>query len=286
MTNDPLKWFDCGDAKLAWSEQGTGPALLLIHGWPMHAQTWRHLVPLLAPAHRVVLIDLAGLGRSRFGGTTDMSFEAHATRLQAFVDAHLPGEFGCLASDTGGTIARHLALRVPRLTRLLLLNTEIPGHRPPWIRLFQALFGLPGAGLVFALMARSPLLMRSPMGFGGTLFDRRLIGGEFQRLFIAPLQSSAHCREGAMRYLRGIRWPTVDSLRLIHPRLRCRVLMVWGADDPTFPVAPARAMSGQFVPPARFVEIENARLLVHEEHPDRVAAEALRFFAQCAPDSD
>jgi haloalkane dehalogenase len=280
MNDVQTKWFKCDDAELAWSEVGSGPAVLFIHGWPMHAQTWRHLIPLMAPTHRLVMVDLAGLGQSRFTANTDMRFESHALRLKAFVDQHLVGEFACLASDTGGTIARHLASRVSRMTHLLLLNTEIPGHRPPWIRLFQKLFAMPGGGMGLSLMARTPVLVRSSMGFGGTLKDLRLLHGEFHDLFIAPLQISGAYRAGVMQYLRGIRWSTVDALEQLHPTLKCRVRLVWGADDPTFPVARAHLMKAQFSPPAKLHEIADSRLLVHEERPKEVAREALIFFAE------
>jgi haloalkane dehalogenase len=274
-----MKWFKCSDAELAWCEMGSGPPVLLIHGWPMHSKTWRHVAPLLAASHRVVMVDLAGLGQSRFHANTDLRFEAHAARLQAFVDAHVAGEFACLASDTGGTVARHLAARVRRLTHLMLLNTEIPHHRPPWIRLFQILFALPGGGAGLSIMARTPSFVRSSMGFGGTLKDLRFLDEEFQKLFVKPLQKPGPNRTGAMRYLRAIQWSTVDALEQLHPTLTCHVRMVWGADDPTLPIQWARAMAVQFSPQAELVEIANARLLVHEERPAEVAREALIFFA-------
>ena len=280
MNIEPTKWFSCGDAELAWSEAGTGAPVLLVHGWPMHSQSWRRLAPLLTPFHRVIMVDLAGLGQSRFRATTDMRFEAHAARLQAFVDEHLREEFFCIASNTGGTVARHLAARVPRLTRLVLLNTEIPHHRPPWIRVFQALFALPGAAAVLSMLVRMPMFVRSRIGFGGSFKHLSMLDAEFYRLFIEPLQAPGAYRGGAMQYLRGIRWETVDALEQLHATLRCQVRLVWGADDPTFPLELARAMCGQFEPAAQLFPIADARLLVHEERPDEVARCALEFLAQ------
>jgi pimeloyl-ACP methyl ester carboxylesterase len=40
------------------------PALVLLHGWPESWATWRELIPLAASAHRVVAIDLPGIGGS------------------------------------------------------------------------------------------------------------------------------------------------------------------------------------------------------------------------------
>ena len=54
------------------------------------------------------------------------------------------------------------------------------------------------------------------------------------------------------------------------------VRLIWGADDPTFPLARAREMLKQF-PDANLVEIPRARLLVHEERPAEVARAVLEF---------
>ena len=47
------------------------------------------------------------------------------------------------------------------------------------------------------------------------------------------------------------------------------VRLIWGADDPTFPIKLARTMLTQ-LPSAKLVEIPAARLLVHEEKPAEV----------------
>src|ERR1700730_17788915 len=45
------------------------PALVLLHGWPGSSATWRELIPLAAPDHRVIAIDLPGIGGSGPGGS-------------------------------------------------------------------------------------------------------------------------------------------------------------------------------------------------------------------------
>lgn len=268
--------FAAADARLAWWELGAGPTLLLVHGWPLHAATFRALAPRLAAHHRVVLVDLAGLGESSFDAFTDFRFEAHADRLAAFADAHLGPSFECIASDTGATVARLLAQRRPAVRRLGLLNTEIPGHRPPWIRSYQAIFALGLGHAALGMMAGSRRLLRSAMAFGGCFCELSHLDGEFHDLFVAPLANDGVRREGAMRYLRGVDWRTVDALAEVHRSLRCETQLIWGADDPTFPLARARAMATQFTPPAEVAVIDDAKLLVHEERPDEVARAWLR----------
>src|SRR5258708_21462833 len=41
---------------------GSGPPLLLLHGWPQHWYAWRKLTPLLAGSHRLICPDLRGFG--------------------------------------------------------------------------------------------------------------------------------------------------------------------------------------------------------------------------------
>lgn len=252
---------------------------MLIHGWPMHSATWRKVAPALRRRHRLVMVDLAGLGESGFDASTDFRFESHAERVSQAIAPHVSGAFSCMATDTGATVARYLAARESKLQRLLLLNTEMPGHRPPWIRWFQALFAVPGAGAMFSATMRWRPMLESPMGFGGCFHDLRLLDAEFRALFVEPVLNDARRREGMMRYLRGIEWKTVDALAALHPTLKCRTHLVWGRDDPTFPIERARAMCAQFAPHASLTEIADAKLLVHEERPDAVAAEALRFFS-------
>jgi pimeloyl-ACP methyl ester carboxylesterase len=44
-----------GPLELHLAEAGSGPPLLLIHGWPQHAEVWRHVIPLLAGDFRLLM---------------------------------------------------------------------------------------------------------------------------------------------------------------------------------------------------------------------------------------
>jgi pimeloyl-ACP methyl ester carboxylesterase len=250
---------------------GSGPPLLLVHGFPLSGFTWRFLLPDLARASTCVVVDLPGLGDSRWTDATDFSFPGQGRTLQRIADALDLGPYRVLAQDTGGTFARFLALGDPRVERLALINTEIPGHRPPWVPFYQRLMTVPGAPSLLGLLARSRTFVRSPMAFGGCFVDRDRIDGEFHEQFVAPIARSAVRRDGIRRYLVGARWAPVDELRRLHAQLTIPVRLVWGRDDPTFPLAEARPMLDQ-LPDADLVEVAGAALLPHEERPDAVLA--------------
>jgi len=273
----PAQTVDTGTARLPCRRFGTGPPLLLVHGFPLSGFTWRKVLPELAKRHTCYVPDIPGMGESEWTDETDFSFPGQGRTLKALVDRLGLERYSVLAQDTGGTFARCLALiDGPRIAKLILINTEIPHHRPPWIPLYQFLMHLPGTTAAFGLLLRSRAFLRSGMGFGGCFDDLRLIEGDFDEHVIQPLLGSPRRMDGMSRYLRGAKWEPVDALAQDHARLAMPVQLIWGADDPTFPVDLARQMVTQ-IPDARLVEIPGARLLVHEEKPADVARAALDF---------
>lgn len=271
----PVEMIDTGSERLPCRRVGSGPPLLLVHGFPLSGFTWRKVLPALAARRTCVVPDLPGMGDSSWTDRTDFSFPGQGRTLKRLVDRLGLDRYAILAQDTGGTFARYLALEDPsRVEAIVLLNTEMPGHRPPWIPLYQALMRVPGAPQAMALLLRSNGFLRSSMGFGGCFVDVGLIDGEFHARFVDGLRRSPVRLDGMARYLRGATWEAVDALERLHARLAMPVKLVWGADDPTFPLPLARRMLPQF-PDATLVEVPRARLLVHEEQPDAVVRETL-----------
>ena len=267
---------DTGTARLPVRRFGSGPPLLLVHGFPLSGFTWRKVLPELSRRYTCYAPDLPGLGESRWTEATDFSFPGQGRTLKALAERLGLARYSVLAQDTGGTFARCLALEDARVEKLALVNTEIPRHRPPWIPLYQALMRVPGSLAAFRLLLRSRAFLRSPMGFGGCFCDLDLLEGDFRAHVVEPLVRSPLRRDGMRRYLIGAKWEPVDALERDHARLAMPVRLVWGADDPTFPVALAREMVKQ-LPDAELVEIPGARLLVHEEKPAEVARAVLEF---------
>ncbi|WP_162932642.1 alpha/beta fold hydrolase [Solimonas sp. K1W22B-7] len=275
----PVQDLRLADATLPYRCHGTGPDLLLVHGFPLSGYTWRKVLPALAERHRCHIIDLAGLGGSVWDEKTDFSFEGHARRLKALVDHLGLQRYDLLSQDTGATITRCLALMDPaRARRQVMINTEIPGHRPPWIVEYQYLMRLPFTPAVFRLLLKSRAFQRSAMAFGGCFDDLDLIDGDFHREFIAPCVSEPRRIEGLRDYLIGANWPTVDAFATRHAEFHEPVLLLWGEDDPTFPLPRARAMLPQFRD-ARMVTIPRAKLLPQEEKPGEVAKAVLEFLS-------
>jgi pimeloyl-ACP methyl ester carboxylesterase len=260
------------DATLAVRRFGSGPDLVFLHGFPTHGYTWRFLLPALAEHFTCRTIDLAGLGDSRSNAGTDFRFTAQARRVNALLAKLGIERCSLVAHDTGATVARLVALGDPRrIAAQALINTEIPGHRPPWIPFYCWSARLPGASLSFRPLLGMQWYLRSGMGFGAFYSDRRLFDDP-TRLgpYVDPLVQSGERLRGMLGYLTGIEWNVVDSLRERHASLAGPTLLVWGEDDVTFPVTRAESMVAQFDGRARLVRIERASLMPHEERPEAV----------------
>lgn len=131
--------------RLAVFEQGSGPPVVLLHGFPELAWSWRHQLPALARAgYRAIAPDLRGYGASdKPASIADYSIEQLSGDVTGLLDAlELPRAM-IVGHDWGALLAWHLALTVPeRMVGLVALNVPfIPQPPADPIRLMRERFG-------------------------------------------------------------------------------------------------------------------------------------------------
>lgn len=110
-----------GDTTLAWTEVGTGPPLVLLHGLGDCHRTWRRVLPLLAPHHRLLMIDLPGHGLS---GRPDAPYSLawYSATLGGFLDSLGLERVGIVGHSFGGGVAQWMLLDHPeRIERMVLV---------------------------------------------------------------------------------------------------------------------------------------------------------------------
>ncbi|MFH8408813.1 alpha/beta fold hydrolase [Streptomyces sp. NPDC018019] len=96
-------------------EQGTGPLVLLLHGFPETWRSWRHQLPALAAAgFRAVAVDVRGYGRSsKPADVAAYRMTAHVADNVAVVHALGERTATVVGHDWGATIAADTALLRP-----------------------------------------------------------------------------------------------------------------------------------------------------------------------------
>lgn len=118
--------------KMHYVEAGSGPPLVLLHGYPETWYEWRHVIPLLAPRFRVIAPDLRGLGdTSRPAAGYDK--RTVAADVRELLREHLKlDSIGLVGHDWGGPVAYALARLAPDLVRrLAIIDVVIPGDGRP-----------------------------------------------------------------------------------------------------------------------------------------------------------
>ena len=111
---------------------GSGPALLLLHGYGDTGNMWATIAPTLASTHRVIVPDLPGLGESRPaapGATYDMASVARG--LHALMGSLGVTRGAVAGHDIGLMLAYAYAAQYPNeVTKLALMDAPIPGVGP------------------------------------------------------------------------------------------------------------------------------------------------------------
>lgn len=107
---------------------GSGPVLVLLHGWPQTSRAWARVMPALARTHTVVAPDLRGTGAS------DRPDDGYAKTNQAddvrgILDAlDLHGPVAVAGHDIGAMVALAWAAAHPDdISHLILVDALLPG---------------------------------------------------------------------------------------------------------------------------------------------------------------
>lgn len=250
---------------------GSGPTLLLIHGFPTSSWDWARLWPQLTAGHDVIAFDLLGFGRSDKPGDGDYRITRQADLAEAVLAHCRVTRCTVLAHDYGDTVAQELLARHNEggtrlvLERVVLLNGGLfpETHRPV---LLQTLL----AGPFGPLVARLSTYRR----FAGNLrriCTRPLAEDELREhwrllvrddgLRILP-RLIGYMRE---RRLHRARW--VGALQ--HARIPVRVIA--GLDDP-ISGAHMLARYRELIPDADIVGLPGVGHYPQIEAPDAVLA--------------
>ncbi len=145
---------DVNGVRLHVAEAGDGPPLILLHGWPQHWWSWRHLIPRLAQDYRVLAPDLRGWGWSDAPRDSYAKL-TFATDVIALLDAEGLDRVKVIGHDWGGYTAFLLALEYPgRIERMVTLDIPPPWAGPRHLRqlalpvflAYQVLVASPGLG--------------------------------------------------------------------------------------------------------------------------------------------
>ena len=100
-----LSTVEVDGLELAYRDQGSGPPVLLLHGWPTSSFLWRNVIPPIAGANRVIAPDLPGFGASAKPLDASYSFHFFDRTLDGFLEALGIDELGLPFTTSAGPSA-------------------------------------------------------------------------------------------------------------------------------------------------------------------------------------
>jgi len=231
-----------GDVSVNTVTAGTGPPVLLLHGYPQTHLIWHHVAPLLADSYTVVLTDLRGYGDSAKPASAP-GHETYAKREMARDQHEVMRALGfdryaVVGHDRGGRVGHRLALDRPDAVEALAVLDIVPTLHT--FRHADAHFGLgyfhwfflaAGDGIPERLIGGDPeFWIRARMSTrhrGGVPFDEAAVR-EYVRCFSSAEAIHASCED----------YRAAASVDLEHDaadqdagrKVGCPTLALWGSE--------------------------------------------------------
>jgi 2-succinyl-6-hydroxy-2,4-cyclohexadiene-1-carboxylate synthase len=240
---------------------GSGPRLVLLHGFAQNRNCWGPAAADLAADHEVVRIDLPGHGRSTAAADADLS-----TGARLIAAAGGPGTY--IGYSMGGRFALHVALASPSNVHGLVL--------------IGATGGIDDADNRVARVERDEALARTAEADGVEAFVDIWLAQPLFTGLSEPMQfrderctNSATALAASLRNAgTGTQEPLWDRL----PHVDVPVLVVSGADDAKF-AAEARRLVSTIGDRAELALIDGAGHSAHLERPAEFVARVRTWLA-------
>jgi pimeloyl-ACP methyl ester carboxylesterase len=260
--------------RVRFVRKGSGPAIVLLHGFASSLYTWKDVLPVLAQGHDVLALDLPGFGQSDC--PPDLSSDEYPRVVLGLLDRLGISRASLVGNSLGGSVVLAVAAERPALVeRLVLVDAagfNLQEKKRPWIvRLVGA---PPMAALLDGLPVRRLLV---EMSLRQVFFDDSLVTSARVDEYLEPM-----LRAGAPRAIRSLlasRSLHPDSMQKLLGRITAPTLVLWGREDQWIPVGDAERFAAA-LGGAKVVVLDRCGHMPQEERPAEVARLVTAFLAE------
>jgi len=265
--------------RIAYVEQGKGPAIVFICGVPLNGFHWRHVMAGMSDMRRCIALDLMGLGYTEISTSQDVSFTAQAEMLLQFIDALGLKKIDLVGNDSGGAISQIFAAKHPeRVRSLTLTNCDVHDGWPPKLALPMIEAARQGTLCdAYDLVMRDPEARRTR--FARTLTDPSVMTDEVIRVYLEPILSSDERKHNFHRYWIGFDCAQTVAIEPGLRALRVPTLIVWGLDDVFFELKWAYWLKDAIPGAVEVIEVPGAKLFFPEDRPAALIEPLRRFLS-------
>jgi len=258
--------LDTPDGEIAYTEFGSGPAALFVHGLGTNGVLWRHVIEDVRDTSRCVAIDLPLHGASP--ARDDLSATALAQAVADLCDGLGLAEVDLVGNDTGGAVAQIFAARHPdRIRTLTLTNCDCEGNFPPeeFLPMVEAARQGGLAESFTGIVADRAAWPANPLGSGYEHPEQ--VPEEVWEAYLVPIGGTAERARAFERAIAALDPVQMDAIAEPLRALTAPTQLVWGTGDTTFGITWAHHLR-DIIPGAQgIVEVDGAKVFFPEERP-------------------
>jgi pimeloyl-ACP methyl ester carboxylesterase len=253
--------------RIAYTEQGTGPVALFVHGVLLNKHLWRHQLAHLSDIRRCIAVDLLAHGETDIAGDQDVSVTANAKMLEQFLDALNVEQTDLVGNDSGGGIAQIFSASYPQRVRsLTLTDCDVHDNWPPAaFKPFLAMAAAGGLRGTLEAMLSNKDIYRSPQALGPAYEHPEQVTDESIETYLRPLVRTEQRTRNLQRFLAAFDNAHTRAIEARLKILTVPTLIVWGTDDVYFDVEWSKWLAETIPGTRRRLEFEGARIFFPEE---------------------
>lgn len=251
--------------ELAYVDEGDGPAVLLVHGFPTSSHLWRDVAPLLAPRFRAIAPDLLGYGDSDKPADAPLHIRAQAGYLRELLAELGVTEFAAVGHDIGGGVVQLLALEGGVRTLVLIDAISFDSWPIEGVKMLQGA----DPGQVTEEFVEQVVRISFDLGMG----HRDRLAEEDLEEYLRPWRGDPLA---LLRAARGIDGEGLVGTEDGLAALDAPVFVIWGDDDPFQPSELAERF-GEVIPSATVALLPGCSHFVIEDAPETVGPLVLQF---------
>ena len=272
--------------RIAVVEQGSGPAALFLHGFPLSGFQWRDAVAALSAHRRCIAPDFMALGFTEPAPGQAVDADAQVAMLAHLLDTLNVRQADVIANDSGGAVAQLLMVRHPdRVRSLLLTNCDTEPDCPP--PALKPVIDLSRTGrFVDEWLLPSVLdhrLARTKTGLGGQCYAHPgSPTDDAIDAYLAPLTASPARKALVHAYALALERNILHGIAPALKQARQPVRVVWGTADDIFSAATPAYLEQAFGNGRDVRRLAGYKLFWPEERPDVVVEEALALWGVSA----
>ncbi len=241
--------------RISYTEQGSGPVALFVHGVLLNGYLWRHQQAGLSGVRRTIAVDLLAHGDTDIASDQDVSVTANAKMLNDFYPE--------------------------RVRSLTLTNCDTHDNWPPEaFKPFVAMVKAGGLRGALEAMLSDKSIYRSPDALGPAYEHPEKVTDETIERYLRPFLATEQRTRDLERFVGAFDNKHTVAIQPKLRSLKAPTLIVWGTDDIYFDVKWSHWLATTIPGTKRRTEFEGARIFFPEERSEDFNRELREFWKQ------